>query len=614
MIEHYGRYKLLTLLGEGGMARVYLAQDPHLGRLVAIKAIQFHLRDREPIYEQFVNEARLAAALKNPHVVEIYDFGVETDSPYIVMEYVDGYHLAEILSYYRNAGLQLPQKFCASIFLQAADALAAAHKAGIVHGDIKPSNLILNREGLIKISDFGLARLAAWGNSSVNKNILGTPHYLSPEIYQDVAPSFASDMWALGVTLYQLLTGQYPFVGPEPEAIKKQVLFLDPAPPETIRNKIHPDLGKLVLQLLTKDPDKRLVHAEQITQELQNYVRDENLLQILEPTRSLVLSSIVALPVRNLEAIKQPLSAPISSYTQGTGTGGVKRKGTHKTWPIIAGILGTLLLLWLISMTWIIPAQNYQVVQRVRVIPESLFLQLGENLQLRASVEPNNARQQVDWESDKPGVVAVSHGLVSGKSLGNARVLVFSVADPGIIDTCYVQVMPALITSLDFTGKFYELEVGEKIQINPTVEPPEASVHIQWRVQGQPLVDVKQGLVTALNPGRTRVIAYAREDSSKLAFCDFLIKGAPKPRLQIVQTTDPSVSLARLRVLSSPPFATLLVQEEKWGTTPMRDFRSINSGKIKISLNHKTYGLKDTLVNLSPGQELKLHLYLGTGQ
>lgn len=611
MIEHFGRYQVLSLIGEGGMARVYLAEDPHLGRLVAVKATNFHLHDQDAMQEHFLNEARIAASLKNQHVVEIYDFGVEANNPFFIMEYVEGYNLAEVLSTYLEAKIPLPQKFCASVMLQAIKALAAAQKIGVVHGDIKPANLIIGHDGILKVSDFGLARIATWDRASSSANILGTPSYIAPEIFKGEQPSFASDYWALGVTIYQLLAGKCPFHGTDSEEIKRQIKNCDLEPIHQSRGNIDASFGQLIMRLLDKDPSKRLCQADEMIEILSLYLKNEGVKHTEECIQGILKNSVVTLPSKATARVGPTPTTSTKTFLNEvprTDPNAFGDKSNKRLWILIGTAFVLLMLGWILTTILLTPSQTYQKVEKVRVMPESLFLQLGEKLQLRASIEPANAPQHVDWESDRPSVVSVSRGIVGGKSLGQARVFVFSVADPKQIDTCHVLVMPALVESISFQPKKLSLELGEKFELTPVFTPPEAATELQWKVIGPPKVSVKGGVVTSLEPGVTKVKAVLTQDASKFAICEIRVIGSQQQTTVYLQ----SPATGKLRVLSSPPHADLRVQGEKWGNTPMRNFRSISSGKIRIQLEHRDFPAKDTIVFLKANEELKLHLTLGS--
>jgi eukaryotic-like serine/threonine-protein kinase len=201
-----GRYAIERTLGTGGMAVVYLARDEELGRPVAIKVLVERFSGDEEFRERFVREARMAAGLAHPNIVSIYDAGEEDGKPFIVMEYVEGTTLADEVARRKR----IPPDEVVDLALQACGALAHAHDAGLVHRDVKPQNLLLRTDGVLKIADFGIARTADATSLTQVGTVLGTAQYLSPEQAAGEQVTAAADLYSLGAVLYELLTGQPP--------------------------------------------------------------------------------------------------------------------------------------------------------------------------------------------------------------------------------------------------------------------------------------------------------------------------------------------------------------------------------------------------------------------
>lgn len=199
----HGRFRVERMLGRGGMAIVYLANDQELHRPVAVKVLAEHLADDESIRKRFLREARLAARLSHPNVVHVYDAGETDGQPFIVMEYVPGETLAE-------SG-KLPTADTVQLALQACAGLQHAHDAGLIHRDVKPANLLLREDGVLKVADFGIARTAETAHLTQLGTILGTAAYLSPEQAAGERVTGAADIYALGAVLYELLTGRPPY-------------------------------------------------------------------------------------------------------------------------------------------------------------------------------------------------------------------------------------------------------------------------------------------------------------------------------------------------------------------------------------------------------------------
>ena len=261
-----GRYELGEVLGSGGMAEVHLGRDVRLGREVAIKILRPDLA-RDPIFQsRFRREAQSAAALNHPAIVAVYDTGEDITAgatiPYIVMEYVEGQTLREIV---HTGGRLAPQR-ALEITAAVCDALQYSHTAGIVHRDIKPGNVMLTRAGQVKVMDFGIARAVAAATATMTQTaaVIGTAQYLSPEQARGESVDARSDIYSTGCLLYELLTGQPPFVGDSPVAVAYQHVREDPQPPSRLVADVPPDIDAIVLKSLAKNPANRYQSAAEM--------------------------------------------------------------------------------------------------------------------------------------------------------------------------------------------------------------------------------------------------------------------------------------------------------------------------------------------------------------
>jgi len=253
-----GRYQLTRIVASGGMATIYAALDLRLDRQVAVKVMHPHLAQDEQFVSRFIREAKAAASLSHPNIVAVLDQGWNqggTPCVFIVMELIEG---ATLRDYLHEQGA-LPVERALQLISPVASALAAAHRLGIVHRDIKPENILVSKEGRIKIADFGLARGALLGNTMTAESsvILGSVSYLSPEQVQRGVSDARSDVYSLGIVLFELLTGQKPYQGEDPVQIAiRHVNDRVPAP-STLNPKISSEVDELVLQATNIDPDKR---------------------------------------------------------------------------------------------------------------------------------------------------------------------------------------------------------------------------------------------------------------------------------------------------------------------------------------------------------------------
>src|ERR1700688_1770434 len=254
-----GRYRVISRLGSGGMAEVYLAQDQLLGRQVAIKVLHHHFAEDHEFVERFKREASSAAALSPPNIVGIFDRGEWNGTYYIAMEYVAGRSLKAIV---REDGALEPA-LAIDIVIQILRAARFAHRRGVIHRDLKPHNVILDEEDRARVTDFGIARAGA-SDMTLTGSIMGTAQYLSPEQAQGYAVSATADLYSVGVILYELLTGVVPFDGETAVAIAFKQVSAEPQPPSALRQGIPASLDAVVLRVLAKDPAQRYADADEL--------------------------------------------------------------------------------------------------------------------------------------------------------------------------------------------------------------------------------------------------------------------------------------------------------------------------------------------------------------
>lgn len=308
-----GRYQVRSRIARGGMATVYLATDLRLERRVAIKIMHGHLADDSTFKSRFVQEARSAARLAHPNVVNVFDQGQDSDMAYLVMEYLPGITLRDLLKDY---GKLTPEQTI-DIMEAVLSGLAAAHKAGIVHRDLKPENVLLADDGRIKIGDFGLAR-AASANTATGQALLGTIAYLSPELVTRGVADARSDIYALGIMMYEMLTGQQPFQGEQPMQIAYQHAN-DAVPAPSSKNPAVPaELDELVLWATEKDPDRRPRDAREMLDRLleaEKALRGE---AVLQPT--MVLPPAYEIDQGDTQIINPAIRQQVASSTPAAAT------------------------------------------------------------------------------------------------------------------------------------------------------------------------------------------------------------------------------------------------------------------------------------------------------
>jgi beta-lactam-binding protein with PASTA domain/predicted Ser/Thr protein kinase len=260
------RYEVEAPLGTGGMAEVWKGHDRVLNRTVAIKTLLPQFARDASFVDRFRREAQAAARLNHPGIVSVYDSGTDGDTPYIVMQYIEGKTLADFL----GSGKTLPPMQAATIGQEIAEALAAAHAQGVIHRDIKPANVMITREGKVRVMDFGIARLISGPETAPQTSaVLGTASYLSPEQAQGQSVDARSDIYALGVVLYEMLTGRPPFTGESPMAIAYKQVNATPEAPSSVNPDVPPELDAVVMRALSKNPANRYQTGQEFADDLE---------------------------------------------------------------------------------------------------------------------------------------------------------------------------------------------------------------------------------------------------------------------------------------------------------------------------------------------------------
>lgn len=281
------RYEILEKRGSGGMADVFKARDRLLNRYVAVKVLKDELRDDKEFVERFKIEAQSAAGLSHPNIVSVHDVGVEDGIHYFIMEYVDGMSLKDYIKHVGALNWHEAAEFAGSI----CDAIDHAHKKNIIHRDIKSHNILLTREGVVKVADFGIARAVT--SSTVihgGKNVVGSVHYFSPEQALGKAIDFKSDIYSIGVVLYEMLTGKLPFIGDSAFQVARMQIEMQPKPPIELQPDMPRAINDIALKALQKQPQNRYRSAAEMHADLKAVLQNPSVTIAQDPEATRYMS------------------------------------------------------------------------------------------------------------------------------------------------------------------------------------------------------------------------------------------------------------------------------------------------------------------------------------
>ncbi len=355
------RYQIIERIGVGGMAEVYRAQDNVLGRTVAVKVMLPQYAEDEAFAARFRQEAAAAANLSSPYIVNVYDWGQDSGTYYIVMEYVRGSDLKTAIKQ-RGA---IAQRKVAEIGSQVCQALSVAHNMDIVHRDIKPQNIMIQPDGNVKVMDFGIAR-AKNSNLDITCAVLGTAHYISPEQAQDKEITGASDIYSLGIVMYESVTGQLPFDGADAVSVALKQVKEAPVPPSEIKPDIDRTLEAIILKAMAKDPRNRFSTAQEMRRALNDFLAGRPVtFDGFDSAKTAVISNNVVPPIsathagdttKVLPATETTTYKPVSysngkNTSNGTGTGsrGGSGGGTNKAVIIAVAVIAALAVIGVLA-------------------------------------------------------------------------------------------------------------------------------------------------------------------------------------------------------------------------------------------------------------------------
>ncbi|GGS18829.1 MULTISPECIES: Stk1 family PASTA domain-containing Ser/Thr kinase [Actinokineospora] len=471
------RYEIGETLGYGGMSEVHRGRDVRLGREVAVKVLRADLARDPQFQERFRREAQNAAALNHPAIVAVYDTGETLTEqgplPYIVMEYVDGRTLRDIV---KTEGPLSGQR-AMEIMADVCAALDFSHRHGIVHRDVKPANVMINRSGAVKVMDFGIARAVADGQAAVTQTaaVIGTAQYLSPEQARGEAVDARSDVYATGCVLFELLTGEPPFTGDSPVAVAYQHVREDPRPPSQLNPRVSPQLDAIVLKAMSKGAANRYQSAAEMRTDIVRVLsgqRPSAPMVMTEDDRTAVLGAGRPMPTSG--GGRHRPEALVDDYDDYYDDEDERRRKQRKTWAVV---LAALLVAALVGLLfWLLNQEDAPTTPQTVAVPDVVSqLEADARRQLEAAglkVE----RVEVKCEQTADGQPGECGANDIGRVIGTTPAAGTEVS-PGDTVTYRVGVKPGKVAVPDVIGKTQEeattaLEEA-KLQVSPTVAEEE---------------------------------------------------------------------------------------------------------------------------------------------
>jgi eukaryotic-like serine/threonine-protein kinase len=500
LIDHVfdGRYKIVRKLGAGGMADVYLAEDQELGRRVAIKILNDRHAHDDQFVERFRREAKNAAGLSHPSIVSIYDRGESEGTYYIAMEYLEGRTLKELIV--RNGPTPVP--IAIDYGRQILSAVAFAHRNGVVHRDIKPHNIVVGRDGRLKVTDFGIARSGASQMTEAG-SIIGTAQYLSPEQARGVHVDQRSDIYSVGVVMYEMLTGEVPFSGDTPVEIAMKHLSTTPSPPSELNDKVPHDLDAIVLRALAKEPEQRYQSSEEMDADLGRVARGLAVSDETEAAATMVLAGAGTAAPTTVMRPNRPLGPAAPAYQ--TAETFYEYDEPLRRRPVWPWLLALLLVVSAAVAGWYVWTQIQDQLNSTKPVNVPLVVglkQAAAEQQLQEAGLNPVARFKSNLTVERGSVISQNPNAGEKTAKGNQVQIVVSNGKPKttVPDVVGANVADAVValTQAHLKYKVFEINSPKEANTVMAVEPGEGAV-VLWNTEVR--VNVSKGPKPVAVPG-----------------------------------------------------------------------------------------------------------------
>ncbi|MGC0366767.1 beta-lactam-binding protein with PASTA domain/predicted Ser/Thr protein kinase [Rhodococcus sp. 27YEA15] len=537
------RYELGEILGFGGMSEVHLARDLRLSRDVAIKVLRADLARDPTFYLRFRREAQNAAALNHPAIVAVYDTGeAETDAgplPYIVMEYVDGDTLRDIV----RGGGPMPSRKAMEVIADVCAALDFSHRNGIVHRDVKPANIMINRAGAVKVMDFGIARAISDASSPMTQTaaVIGTAQYLSPEQAQGESVDARSDVYSLGCVLFEILTGEPPFKGDSPVAVAYQHVREDPPTPSEVNPDIPRELDSIILKAMSKNPANRYQSAGDMRSDLVRVLggqRPSAPMVMNDEDRTTILGAVGS-DTGNYRTAPDPVE-PVAPTSRRRAEPAPKKKGLRYA---LVGVASVAIIVLVAVFLW-----QYNGSPKVTMVtvPTDLTNQPADT----AEAALTNAGFKVERQQKTDKVIA-SGNVITTRPVGGVSV------EKGSTVTIDVSTGPEQVQIPRLTG-LSEDDAEQKLnalglRLDPTIGKAASTVAEVDKVVGQ---DPAVGVSVVLNSAVTITIGTGPEQV-RVPNVTGQTEDVARPNIEaagfVVQVTEVDSGMPKGQVVSTDP-------------------------------------------------------------